>query len=158
MAVYTYSLTSGDIVSELPGVSSENISATTEPLSTTDLTQFIEDGAGKLNSVLIARGITPAADMDETDHAALSAAVKAYAVAKAMRTMCATGDLYQQMQDIWNSAYAEYSNRPQNLGGSFASLTTVETDSVTVESGTATHTSLGTEDWSFIGLNSFDKW
>lgn len=158
MAVYVYSLASSDIVAELPGVSSENISATSQPLNTGDLTQFIEDGAGKLNSVLIARGITPSASMDETDHAALVEAVKSYAVAKALNVLGALGPMYEQAQERWQSVYAEYSNRPQNLGGSFASLTTVETDSVTVTSGTASHTSLGTEDWSFVGLGSDDKW
>ena len=158
MAVYVYSLTYADVVNEMPGVGAENISATTQPLSTADVTQFLEDGAGKVNSMLIARGITPAADMDETDHAALVEAVKSYAVAKSLQVIGATGPMYEQAQDRWTSVYAEYSNRPQNLGGSYSSLTTVETDSVTVTSGTASHTSLGTEDWSFVGLGSDDKW
>lgn len=157
MAVYVYSLTYVDVVAELPGIDAGSVTATTEPLSTAVINQYIEDGAGKLNAMLIARGVTPSASMDETDHAALVEAVKAYATAKCLYALAATGELYAQAWERWNSVYAEYSNRPQQLGGTFATMTTTTIDGITDDYGTAKHDDYGTEEWSFYGFGR-DKW
>lgn len=157
MAVYTYSLTYADVVAELPGIDSGSVTATTEPLSTSTINQYIEDGAAKLNSVLIARGITPAADMGETDHAALVGAVKSYAVSKCLYVLGAVGDSYEQANERWLTVYAEYSNRPQQLGESYASPTTTIIDEVVETNGVISHVDHGTESWSFIGFEN-NKW
>jgi len=158
MAVYVYSLAYGDIIAEVPMLDGGSITATTEPLSQGDITQYIEDGAGKLNSMLIARGITPESTMDETDHAALVEAIKGYAVAKSLLVLGSAGPMYDQAWERWQQVYAEYSNRPQQLGGTFAPMTTTTTDGVTVDGGTASHDDHGTEEWSFISLNGRNQW
>ena len=158
MAVYVYSLTYTDVIGEVPMIDGGSITATTEPVSTTNITQWIEDGAGKLNAMLIARGITPAATMDETDHSALVEAVKAYGVAKTLLVLGSAGPIYDQAWERWQQVYAEYSNRPQQLGSSAVALTTTTIDAVTVDSGVATHADLGTENWSFVGMNGDSSW
>lgn len=158
MAVYVYSLTYTDVVAEIPMLDGGSVTATTEPLATGDITQYIEDGAGKLNSMLSARGITADANLDETDHAALVEAVKAYAVSKSLMALGAMGPLYDQSWERWQQVYAEYSNRPQQLGNTYAPQTVVETDGVTTDGGVASHNDYGTEEWSFIGLNSKSNW
>lgn len=158
MAVYVYSLTYADVLAEVPMIDSSSISASTEPVSTTNVTQYIEDGAGKLNSMLEARGITASASLDETDHAALVEALKAYAVCKTLLILGATGTVYDQTWERWRTVYAEYSNRPQNLGSSAVALSTTVVDGITTENGIATHDDHGTEDWSFISLNGRSSW
>ena len=158
MAVYIYSLTSSDVIAEVPMIDPGSISATTDPINTTIINQWLEDGAGKLNSMLIARGIVPAASMDETDHAALVEALKNYAVSKCLAVLGATGAIYDQAWNKWQGVYSEYSNRPQQLGSSAVALTTTEVDAVTTSAGTASHPDLGTEEWSFISLNGRNSW
>lgn len=158
MAVYVYSLTSADVISEVPMIDGGSLTATTEPVSTTNITQWIEDGAGKLNSMLEARSITAGASMDETDHAALVEAVKAYAVAKTLLVLGSAGTIYDQAWNRWQQVYAEYSNRPQQLGSTAVALTSTVVDDITTDSGVATHADLGTENWSFISMNGNDQW
>lgn len=158
MAVYVYSLTSTDVIAEIPMLDGGSVTASTEPLSTGDITQFIEDGAGKINSMLVARGITPSASMDETDHAALVEACKAYAVAKSLQVLGAMGPVYDQAWERWQQVYAEYSNRPQQLGGTYSSLTTTTIDGVEESKGTVKHDDYGTEEWSWVSLNSRNQW
>lgn len=158
MAVYVYGLTYTDVVAEIPMLDGGSLTATSEPLAQGDLTQYLEDGAGKLNAMLIARGITPASGMDETDHAALIEAVKGYAVAKALMVLGSAGPVYDQSWERWQQVYAEYSNRPQQLGGSFTPLTTTTIDDLTVDAGSASHDDLGGESWSFIRLNGDYSW
>jgi hypothetical protein len=96
--------------------------------------------------------------MDETDHSALVEAVKAYGVAKTLLVLGSAGPIYDQAWERWQQVYAEYSNRPQQLGSSAVALTTTTIDAVTVDSGVATHADLGTENWSFINMNGDSSW
>jgi hypothetical protein len=157
MSVYIYGLTFQDIVDELPGISSENISPTTQPLSTGDLTKYIEDGAGKLNAAVAARGVQPSATMDANDHAALKECVKNYAVAKGLKVIGISGALYEAAWDSWSTQYTEYSNRPQQLAG-FTDTTTVLGDTLTMENGFVSSSRGGVECWTYVGLCSKNMW
>lgn len=128
MAVYVYGLTSSDITAVLPNTDVGNIDTTSKPVTTTDITQFIEDGAAKLNSAVLDRsGITPSASLDEDTHAALLALVRTYAVAKTLE-MFGQGAAYERAWQFWLDGYSEYLSRPQNLGADYPASPSVDID------------------------------
>lgn len=139
MAVYDYSVTAANVLAELPGIDPSNIGATGEPLNTTDVAQWIEDGAGHLNALLDRSGITPSASLDEDTHAKVKDAVKMYAVHKCLLVLGVTGALLDAARDRYNTAYAEISNRPQGLGAAYTDGLTTSIDTTTTTDG-----------WSFI--------
>lgn len=135
-ASYIYSLVAADVAAEIPGVDDANIGASTEPVSTTDLTNWINDGAAKLNAVLDKSGITASASMDADTHQVCAAAVKAYAVMKALLVMDSTGAAYEAARDEWNGVFAEISNRPQQLGDEYSDGITTVLDSLSAFNST----------------------
>lgn len=128
-ATYDYNVTAADVAAEIPGVDDANIGANTEPLSTTDLTQWINEGAAKMNAVLDKSSISASDDLDDDAQEALVAAVKGYAVFRAVSVLGITGPVLDAARDAWNTAYSEYSNRPQQLGDAYTEGYTVNIDS-----------------------------
>lgn len=135
-ASYIYSLTAANIAAEVPGIDDSNIGASTEPVSTTDLTNWINDGAAKLNTVLDKSGITASASMDADTHQVCAAAVKAYAVMKALLVIGDAGPAFEAARDDWTSVYTEISNRPQQLGDEYGDGITVAVDSLSAYNDT----------------------
>lgn len=129
-ASYIYGLSASDVAGELPGIDSDNIGASTDKLTTTLLTGFINDGAAKLNTVLDKSGITASATMDADTHQVCAVAVKNYAIHKALLVLGITGDVYEAARDEWASTYTEYSNRPQQLGDAYSDGLTTAIDSL----------------------------
>ena len=138
-ASYTYSVSASDVAAELPGIDDANIGASTEPLSTTDLTAWISEGAAKMNAIAARSGIDTGVGMDADAHEAIAGAVKAYVVHKALAVLGVTGELLTGARDRWNTVYAEYSNRPQQLGSAYADALSTSVDTATT-----------TDSWSFI--------
>lgn len=136
-ASYIYGLAASDIAAEIPGVDDSNIGASTEPVSTTDLTNWINDGAGRLNAVLDKSGITAGASMDADTHQMCTIAVKAYAIQKALLVMGETGPAYEAAREEWAAIYTEISNRPQQLGDAYDDGLTVAVDSLSTYSSTS---------------------
>jgi hypothetical protein len=128
MAVYVYGLINSDVTAMLPQVEASVITSTSKPVSTTDITQLIEDGASKINSAVLDRsGVTPDANLDEDTHAALLALVRTYAVAQvcSMLGMQASFERYNQQ---WLNGYSEYLSRPQSLGDDYPASISVDID------------------------------
>jgi len=148
MAVYTYSLTYADVVGEIPGLDASDIGASTEPLNQGNINQWIEDGAAEINRVLAKSGITADATLDATIHASCASAVRAYAVTKSLAVLGVTGEVYQQARDIWEQRFAEISNRPQGLGGTYTERLTTNIDTQA--------TDIGVNPWPFTGYT--DRW
>lgn len=151
MAVYVYGLDSDAIAAEIPGLDASSLGASTEPISTTDLTQWIEDGASYMNSTLAKSSITASSSLDEAVHARCKDGVKAYAVSKALLVMNRTGAVYDKMRTIWEQALAQVSSRPEELGGEF-SPTVTSNDTIKTSSSDIT------EAWSFIGFTGENNW
>lgn len=123
MAVYIYGLTYTDVVAEIPRLESSNVSATTEPVSTTSIAQWLEDGAAKFNGTLSKSGITADATMateHEDAHASVAAAVKAYAVMQVMAVLGMSGPVYDAAASRFTEIYSEISSRPQQLGAAYS--------------------------------------
>lgn len=148
MAVYVYGLTHADVAGEIPGLDASDIGAATEPLNTTNIGQWLEDGAAEINRQLAKSGITASAELDETVHASCASAVRAYAVAKSLSVLGVTGEIYQQARDIWEQRITELANRPQGLGGQYTERLTTNIDTQA--------TDIGTNPWSFTGY--VDRW
>ena len=116
MSVYIYGITFEDLVYGIPGIDAAQIGPYTEPLSTTNLVAWANDAAGLLNGMLAKSGITANAQLEPTAHQRCKAAVKAYVTSQALAVMGVNGPVYDQARNIWEQAYAEVGNRPQNLG------------------------------------------
>ncbi len=85
MAARTYEVTWRDVASRLP-IDAECISTTSIPVSTIDLTEAIEDGAGRVTGALRKRGIDPDA-LDDDTRPQVAKAIIWYAVAEALSRM-----------------------------------------------------------------------
>jgi hypothetical protein len=136
---YDYSVTATLVAGELPGIDDANIGANTEPISTTNLTAWINEGAAIMNAIVLKSGITPSASMDADAHDTLFAAVKAYAIHKALLVLGISGPVLDAARDVWNTAKAHYSNRPQDLGDAYTDGSTVTID-----------TDTKADDWPFV--------
>lgn len=135
-ASYIFGLTASDVAAELSGIDADNIGASTDKLTTTLITGFINDGAGKLNTVLDKSGITSGASMDADAHQVCALAVKSYAIHKSLLVLGITGPVMEAARDEWLAVYTEYSNRPQQLGDEYADGLTVAADSLSSFSNT----------------------
>lgn len=130
-ASYIYGLTAADVAAEIHGVDDANIGASTEPVSTTNLTTWINDGAARFNAALRKSGITGSASMDADAHQAVAVGVKMYAVHKALLVLGHTGPSLDAAEREWLSIFAEYSNQPQQLGDAYDDGLTTATDGIT---------------------------
>ena len=150
MSVYTYGITYEDLIYGIPGVDTAQIGPHTQPVSTQHLVSWAEDAASLLNGALAKSGIVASSTMDATAHARCKAAVKDYVVAQVMVTLAIEGPIYDQARTKWNQAYAELSNRPQQLGTAYA-----DTTPSNVDTQTATY---GANNWSFQGVTGRNNW
>lgn len=150
MAVYTYSVTNSDVLAEVPGIDAGQIGASTEPVSTADVDQWIIDGSSQINGLLEKAGHTPSSSLEEDTHAALATAVKNYAVAKVLLVIGQTGEVYQRAWDTWMQAYSEFSNRPENLGATAPSRAT--TSSIKDADDDLA------DEWDFVGFKATNMW
>jgi hypothetical protein len=130
-ASYTWGVLAADVAAELHGIDDAAVGAATTPVSTTNLTTWINDGAGRFNAVLAKSGITPSASVDADAHQAIATGVKMYAAHKAMLVMGVMGPALDEAKMEWLAIYTEYSNRPQQLGNAYAGGLTTASDSDT---------------------------
>lgn len=128
-ASYTWGVVAADVAAELHGIDDSNVGAATSPVSTTNLTTWINDGAARFNTVFAKSGGTPSATVDADAHQAIATGVKMYAAHKAMIVMGVMGPALDEARNEWLAIYTEYSNRPQQLGGGYADRLTTASDS-----------------------------
>lgn len=127
-ASYTFGVVAADVAAELPGIDASQIGASTEPVSTTDLTTWINDGSAKLAALLASAGITASASMDADAHDTIAAAVREFAVYRALLVMGVGGDRLREAREAWQITWALYSNRPEQLGDAYTDGLTVTVD------------------------------
>lgn len=150
MSVYLYGITYEDLIYGIPGVDAAQIGPSSQPVNTTSLVQWAEDAASLLNGALAKSGITASASMDATAHQRCKTAIKDYTAAQVMSALGVDGPIYEQARTKWNQAYAELSNRPQQLGTEYADRSTSNIDTITED--------YGPNPWSFVGNNSRSNW
>ena len=130
-ASYTWGVLAADVAGELHGIDDAAVGAATTPVSTTNLTAWIDDGSARFNTILAKSGITPGATIDADAHAAIATGVKMYAAHKAMLVMGVMGPALDEAKMEFLAIYTEYSNRPQQLGAAYSDGLTTASDSDT---------------------------
>lgn len=116
MALTDFSVTVSDVLEKLP-LDTSQISATTEPVSTTDIEGYVQDASSELRAVLDRAAINIASINDDTKRQ-MQSAVEAYAVAEALDAMGVTGRQYDKYRDKWRDVYDRYTAQPSALATS----------------------------------------
>jgi hypothetical protein len=129
MAVRTYGVVLADILALLP-VNTKGISAST-PLSTTHITGYIEDGAGRLTAALKRAGVDPDS-LDDDTTAQVKRALEHYAVAACMAKLGRTSSsAYTEAKAAYEDALARFEASGSSLAAQPSSVkTTVDTNPV----------------------------
>jgi|AKVG01.1.fsa_nt_gi hypothetical protein len=110
MAVQTYSVTTAAVLTYLPITS---VTATSRPLSESDITAFIEDAASQMSGVLENSGLDPT-DLDDDTTAQVQEAVIKGAVYAAMQKVPGVSDQRLERARVdWESLRDRYTNRPK---------------------------------------------
>lgn len=149
MAVYTFGLTFEDLVYGIPGIDPTDIGPNTR-VSSQNLIDWAEDASSLLAGALAKAGITTSASMDVSAHRRCSAAVKKYVAAQAMAALGIEGPIYDQARNEWNQAYAELSNRPQQLGTEYVDRVPSNIDTINADYSPPT--------WDFKGRSGRNNW
>lgn len=112
MATTDYGVTAADVQAKLP--LSNPLTATTKPVSTSDVDEFIDDADSQMSGVLRNAGIS-LDDLDDDTTRQVQEAIKNYAAAQALSALNVRGQLQSQMMDQWREVYQRYQQRPQLL-------------------------------------------
>lgn len=115
MAVTDFGVTSGDVIAHLP-IDASNISATTVPLSTTDIDAYIDDASAKMAGVLQGAGLS-AASLDDDATAQIASAVKWYAVAECYGALGHSKKASDDARQRWVEVYTTYKANPRAISG-----------------------------------------
>lgn len=83
MAITTYSVTTTDVLNDVGGVDTSVIGASSTPVTTSMIEEWIDRGAGQLNMILESKGISPSG-LDDNGNELMRAGVIAYAKAKVL--------------------------------------------------------------------------
>lgn len=135
MAVRTYSVAASDVADKLP-VDARFITASTYPVNTGDLTQYIQDVSGRLTAALQKAGRDP----DNLDDDALSQAQSAVvqgAVAAALERMGRAGsDPHSRAVARYEEAMRSFETNPNSIAGAGSQVkTTVDTSPTNTRRG-----------------------
>ena len=126
MAVRTYGVVLADVLALLP-VNTKGITAST-PLSTTNITGYIEDGAGRITAALKRAGVDPDS-LDDDTTAQVKRALEHYAVAASMAKLGRTSaSAYTEAKAAYEDALARFETSGSTLSAQPSSvLTTIDT-------------------------------
>ena len=113
MATTDFGVTTAEVLAKAP-VDSSQISATSVPVSTSDVEDFVDDADSQMAGLLNAAGISSGSLTDDAKRQ-IQEAIKAYAVAELLDAMGALGRDYDKYRDKWSETYQRYANRPQML-------------------------------------------
>jgi hypothetical protein len=112
----THDVAAQDVLDELT-FNTEHVGATTSPLSTTMIDQWVIQAAGQLNAIMTRHAIDPTT-LGDDEAELVRAGVIAYAAAKALtRTHGAEADVRRQWE-TWGSVRKTLRETPQDLGAS----------------------------------------
>jgi hypothetical protein len=106
-------ITAADVIRHLP-IDASQISATTHPLSTSDIDVFIQDGTSEIAGIVGKDGLE-ASSLDGDALVQVKAAVKAYAVAESLDAIGVRGQDYAKWRKKWESFRDRYGDRPALL-------------------------------------------
>lgn len=89
MAVYTHGVTNGDVLEAIEGiVDTSQIDATSNPINTSQIDRWVDEGAAQVNSALTKLGISNTADLsDDNATQQLADAIVSHAAYKTLRAL-----------------------------------------------------------------------
>jgi len=115
MAIELHGVDLQAVLSAIP-FDTSGLDANSTPVSTTEIEEWIEDGAGILNALLERMGIDPAADMKPAGTKVLRRGIVGYAAAEALSAASFTGAKYQKHKDAFDAVDERIRTEPQSLG------------------------------------------
>jgi len=113
MPIETHSVTDQDVLDVLP-FDTSNVSASYR----SQLTNWIEDGAGILNALLERHGIDPAADMTPNGSEVVKRGIVAYAAYQALVKAGFSGSQRGEFKGSFNEVKETIGSSPSDLGDS----------------------------------------
>jgi hypothetical protein len=129
MAVRTYGVVLADVLALLP-VNTTRISATSK-LSTTHITGYIEDGAGRITAALKRAGVDPDS-LDDDTTAQVKRALEHYVVAACLAKLGRTSSTaYTEAKAAYEEALTRFESSGSSLAAQPTSIkTTVDTSPI----------------------------
>jgi hypothetical protein len=122
MSVETFSVTFTDVIAQLP-IDGSEVSTTSAPLSTVNVSDFILQGAAEVNTTLGNAGVSAS---DSVTHQQCRTAVISYGVMMSLQSMGMLGtQAYRDAKEQWDLFYA--SMRKSNNINAKATDTTLST-------------------------------
>lgn len=127
MAVKTYSVSVTDVLAYLPMT---NVSATSKPLSSADITAYIEDAASQMTGVLESAGIDPTGLDDDTTAQVQEAIIKGAVYSSLQKVPGVSDQRLQRALSDWLGLRDRYMNSPKAFTARRSrALSNVNTDS-----------------------------
>jgi hypothetical protein len=115
MAVTTHGVTTDSVLAKIAGnIDSSRISATSVPLSTGDVEEYIDEAAGEINAILTRAGLSPDSLDDDTTEQ-VQRAIRLGAAAQVLSTLGYTGGTYSDLRAQYEDLKRLYSNRREAL-------------------------------------------
>lgn len=114
MTSFDFEVTINSVLDRLP-IDSSQITATTEPISTVRIEDWIEEATGEVGAMLTSHGFYPD-DLDSDVLAIAKRAVRAYASAEGLKAFGMIGDQYSEYLGEYERIYAKFSHSPEALG------------------------------------------
>lgn len=112
----THSVTAQDVLDELPQRTA-HVTATSEPLNTTQIERWVSQASGQLNAIMARHGIDPTT-LGNDESELVRSGIIAYAAAKSLtRANAADADVRRQWE-TWGSVRKTLRDSPQDLGDS----------------------------------------
>jgi hypothetical protein len=127
MAVEVYSLTYADVLPKLP-YSGEGITASSRPVTLSDVTTYIEAGASEITGVLARQGVA-AADLSDDDLRQVQEAIVLYAAREVLRVFPFARARFESLDAEYKEKRDRLEADSSRISGSRASrvLSTVDT-------------------------------
>lgn len=113
MAIYSYNVTSSDVTDRLP-IDTQAITSSSEPLSTSDIDEYIDDAASEFSGVLEKSGIQ-GSDLSDEAERQIQIGIEHYAVAESLKQIGHTGSDYEEARDAYRDALKRFRDQPQTL-------------------------------------------
>lgn len=135
MAIETHGVTPSDVIDEL-GFADGTVTASSDGLSTTELDNWINRAAGRVNRVLDARSIPT--DLTDAEEKLAESAIIAFAAWKAARKREFSRDMIDDFRTEWEGAFSELKTDQSSMGDTVDATAAIQTNVDTSTSKTAT--------------------
>lgn len=116
MAVADFGVVVADVYAKMGGLDTGALSASSTPLSTTMIEEYIEEASAEFSGLLALAGITDVSSLDDDTTQQVAAAVTFYAAAEAL-AVCnkSSTEAYKTARARYEDLRRRYEQKPQRL-------------------------------------------